>query len=159
PRRAQVIRDHCLVNRIGIELSLFRLNRDTLNGVAQVRPAAVVDREAQGHAGVLRTEADVLVDLAQHLGAQSLAAADGREADILLHELRALTDQVFVQEGHEEIELGLRPLPVLDAQAIERELPQTQPAPLFDHRPYALDPARMSLDPREPALLCPPPTP
>ena len=59
------------------------------------------------------------------------------------------------QQGHQEIELGLRPFPVLAAEAVERQLADAEPAALLDGGADALDAAAVALDARQAALLGP----
>ena len=80
-----------------------------------------------------------------HFVGQSLPPADDREANVLLHDLGPLVDQVLVEQGHQEFEFRLRPFPVLRAEAVERELANSEPTALFDGRPYALHAAAMAL--------------
>src|SRR5947209_10671559 len=42
---------------------------------------------------------------------RSLAPADDREADVLLHDLRPLQDQVLPQERHQEVDYALAGVP------------------------------------------------
>src|SRR5262249_39692228 len=125
---------------------------DPAHRVHQLRPAAVVDGQAKPHARVRLAEADVLVDLGQHLGRQSLAPADGAEADVPLHDLFALREEILVEEGHEEIELALRSFPVFGGETVERQLPDAEPAAFFDGGADAADALAMSLDARQVAL-------
>src|SRR5262249_1697233 len=74
------------------------------------------------------------------------------EADVLLHDLLPLLDQVLFEERHEEVELGLRALPVLAAETVERELPDPEPAALLDGRAHADHAARVPFDARQPPL-------
>src|SRR5207302_4399111 len=71
------------------------------------------------------------------------------------HDLRTLFDQVMPQERHQEIQLLLRPLPVLHAQAVEGQLANAEPATLFDGGPDTRYPAAVSFDARQPTLLGP----
>ena len=41
-------------------------------------------------------------------------------------------DQILLQQRHQEVEFGLRPLPVLGAEAVERELADAEPAAFLD---------------------------
>src|SRR5262249_14977465 len=80
------------------------------------------------------------------------APADGGETDVLLQDLGALVDQVLVEQDHEEVQLRLGPLPVLDAEAVQGELADAEPAALLDGGAHALDTAAVSLDARQAAL-------
>src|SRR5207248_2077955 len=142
----QGVADGRLVDGLGRQLAAADLLGQAAAGVHQLGPAAVVDRQAQDHAGIVPTDAAVLVDLAQYRGRQSLPAADGREADVLLHDLGALGDEEAAQQRHEEVQLRLGPLPVLDAEAVEGELTDAEPAALLDGAADAVDALAVALD-------------
>ena len=85
----------------------------------------------------------------------SVAAADHAHRDILLHDRRAFFDHVLLEQVHQEIELVLRPLPVLARQAIERELLDAQPGAFLGDAADAGHAAAMPFDPRQPLPLRP----
>ena len=101
--------------------------------VDQLRPAAVVDRQAHAQARVAAAQADRLVERRDRLFRQPLAAADPLHADVVLHDPRPLFDQVLLEQLQEEIEFLGRPLPVLAGEAIERDLLDAQPGTLLGH--------------------------
>jgi hypothetical protein len=68
------------------------------HGVDDLHPAAVGEREAEHHAGVLRAEVDRLLEHLPHALGQLVETADRREADVVVHDLLALLDQVQLQE-------------------------------------------------------------
>ena len=72
-----------------------------------------------------------------------------------VHDLVALVDEILVQQRHQEVEFGLRPLPVLAAEAVERELAEAEPAAFFDGGADALHAAGVALDARQAAFLGP----
>ena len=63
----------------------------------------------------------------------------------------------MAQQPHQELELAGRPLPVLDREAIERQLLEPEAASLLDDRAHALDAAAVSDDPGQTTPLRPPP--
>src|SRR5207244_1210664 len=87
-----------------------------------------------------------------HLVGQARPPADGREADVLLHDLGPLVAEVLAEQRHQEVELRLWPLQFFDAEAVERELADAEPAALLDGRANALDAAAVALDARQAAL-------
>jgi len=46
-----------------------------------------------------------------------------------------------VEQGHQEVDLGLWPLPVFDAEAVQRELAEAEAAAFLDGAANALDAA------------------
>src|SRR5439155_22638550 len=70
-------------------------------------------------------------------------------------DLGPLVDQVLMQEGHQEIEFRLRPLPVLGTEAVERELPDAEAAAFFDRRANAFYAAAVTFVSWQAALLRP----
>ena len=95
------------------------------------------------------------VELAEHVGGQPLAAADHRQPDVLLHQLGPLDDQEMAEQPHQELQLARRPLPVLDREAVERELVEAEPAPFLDDGADALDPPAVARDPGQAPALGP----
>ena len=85
----------------------------------------------------------------------SVAAADHADADVLLHDRGPLLDHVLLEQVHQEIELALRPLPVLARQAIQRELLDAQPGALLGRAAHAGHAAAVPLDPRQALPLRP----
>src|SRR5439155_21568631 len=106
-------------------------------------------------ARVVTAEADVFVDLGEYFRRQPAPLADRREADVLLHDLGPLFDQILVEQGHEEIELRLRSFPVFGTQAEKRQLADAEPAALLDRRADADDAAAMAFVPGQAAFLRP----
>ncbi len=117
--------------------------------------AAVIDCQAQRRAGVAAAHAHVFIHFLEYIGRQADPPADGRESDVLLHDLRALGQKILVQQRHEEIKFRLRSLPVVGAQAIEGQLRNRQAAAFFDGRTHALDAAAMPLDARQACAAAP----
>ncbi len=138
-----------------VQFSQSSLLRQSARGVHQLRSSTVINGQAQDHAGVLAADANVFVDLVQNIGRQAGAPANGREANLLLHYLGALVEQILLQKGHQEFELGPGTFPILDAQAIERQLLNAQAAAFLDRGPHALNAPAMPLDARQAALLRP----
>ena len=95
------------------------------------------------------------VELRQHLVRQALAAADHPDLDVLVHQLGPLDDQEMPEQPHQELELARRPLPVLDREAVERELLEPEPASLLDDGADALDAPAMPHDPGQAPPLGP----
>ena len=60
-----------------------------------------------------------------------------------------------MEQGHEEVEFGLRAFPVVHAEAVQRELAEAQAATFLDGAAHALHAAAVALDARQAALLRP----
>ena len=74
---------------------------------------------------------------------------------LLPHDLRPLFDHVLLEEMHQQTQLAPRPLPVLAAEAIQRQLLDPQAAAFLDEQAHALDTAPVPLDAGESAGLRP----
>jgi hypothetical protein len=61
----------------------------------------------------------------------------------------------MTEQGHQEIQLFLRPFPILHAQAVERQLLDAEPTTLFNGGPDAFHAPAVSFDPWQTALLRP----
>src|SRR5207302_4602227 len=70
----------------------------------------------------------------------------GREADVLPQDRRPLLHEVLLEEHHEEVQLGLRPLPVLAGEAVEGELADAEAAAFLDGGADAEDALGVALD-------------
>ena len=64
-------------------------------------------------------------------------------------------DEILLQQGHEEVEFRLGALPVLAAEAVERELADAEPAAFLDGGADAVGAAGVAFDARQAALLRP----
>src|SRR5262249_11813809 len=126
------------------------------DGIDHFGATAVVNSQTENHAGVAPAHANVFVDVAKDRGGQIVATTNGGKANVLLHDLRTLIHQILAEQGHQEIQLRLRPLPILDAQAVERQLFDAQPTAFFHGGAYALNAALVPLDTRQTALPGPP---
>ena len=100
--------------------------------VDDFRPAAVVDRQVEPHAGVACCSAR------PSCRARAAPARECRRGGrcirtrmLLLHDRGPLLDHVLLEQVHQEIDFRLRPLPVLARQAIQRELLDLQPGTFF----------------------------
>src|SRR5947207_3097047 len=87
-----------------------------------------------------------LAIIAQCLIRQLGTPANRGEANILLHDLRPLDEQVFVEQRHEKVDFRLRPFPIFDAEAIKRELTDAEPAAFLNGGADAENAATMALD-------------
>ncbi len=79
--RVEVVRDARFVDVFRRKLAPPNLFGDPADGVGHLRPAAVVDRQAEPGARVRRAHRDRLVHLAEHGVGDAVAAADDRDHD------------------------------------------------------------------------------
>lgn len=154
--RVERSRERGLVDRRGLKLPLRDQLRQRSRRVHQLGAGTVVDGQAQGQPAIPAAELHVSVDLAEHVGRQSFAATDDAEANVLFENLFPLFNEILLQQGHQEIQLCLRPLPVLGAEAVKAELFEPQPARLFHHRPDRAHAAGVPLRSGLAALAGPP---
>ena len=119
------------------------------HGVDDLQPAAVVDRQAETHAGVGGAQVDRLLHFALHGFGNIAPAADDADADVLLHDRGALFDHVLLEQVHEKLELALRPLPIFARQAVERQLLDIQPGTFLGRAAHAGHAAAVPLNARQ----------
>src|SRR5262249_55455863 len=144
--------DGGLINVFWYQFPVADLGRQGAHRIHNLGASAVVDRQAQNHAGIGFGQANVLVDFGEDTCRQALAPSDGLEADVLVHHLGALFTKVFAKQRHEKIELGARSLPVLNAEAIKRELSDAETAAFLNRRTYTAYALPVPLNPGLAAL-------
>ena len=88
---------------------------------------------------------------------QSVAPPDLDQADIVLHDLGPLLDQVVDVEVHERVDLLLGPLPVLGAEGVKREGLDIEPGAVRDDRPNVGGSFDVPVDAGQVAQVRPPP--
>src|SRR5437764_3965563 len=87
---------------------------------------AVVERDAQDHAGVALSPLDGLLELASDAVAQRVGATDGLEAYVLPVNLFEFETQVALEHAHQRVNFQPRSLPVLRREGVERERSESE---------------------------------
>ena len=111
----------------------FDLGGDGPHRVGQLRAAAVVERERQGHPPVPRGQRLGVLDVAQHpLGHPAAPPADEAHPDAPLVEVVAAAEQQRLVEPHEEAHLVERTAPVLGGERVHRHPGEPELEPALD---------------------------
>ena len=90
-------------------------------------------------------------------GGELLGAADDAEADVVLEQRAELEPDVPLEQHHQRVDFGARPLPVLDRERVEREHVDAEPRRGFDDVAHRVDAGAVAFDARQVALRRPAP--
>jgi len=77
--------------------------------------------------------------------------------NVVLLDQRKLAFQIFAQQTHQEIHLGLRPAPIFERKSVERKTRNVQLRAGFNHHAGSLYARAMAGEPRQMAALRPSP--
>lgn len=150
-----MIADGLLSDLGGLEGAVGDGGGDGLDGGGDFLSGAVVDSEAECHAVVIGGDffggGDFLLDGGVKFG----GGADDFEFESLLLDLAAFFDEVLFEEGHEQGEFAWGAFPVFAGEAVEGELPESEPGGFFDHAADRLDTAAVTFDAWETSALGP----
>ena len=116
---------------------------------------AVGQRQAQRHAAVAGRIAHQRVQRLLRERGQPVHLADGDEADVVVHDLVALFDDVVAQKLHQRRDLLDGALPVLRRERVQRQRPQAHLARGANHLAHGLGALAVTLDARQAVLLSP----
>ena len=112
------IAEHLLSDLFRLQLPGCGLFRQLLRGPHDLRAAAVVDGNVQGHAGLDRRFSFQLVHQLLQLLVQHGAVAHEFDADVAVLVVKSL-QQVFAEQPHDGVHFFQRALPVLGGKGIE----------------------------------------
>ena len=112
------IAHHLLVDVLGADLACYNLCGQLLCCPHDLRAAAVVDSDVQGHAGLAGRVPFQFIHHLLQLGVQRGAVAQELDADIAVLVIKAL-DEVLGGQLHDGSHLFQRALPVLGGEGIE----------------------------------------
>jgi hypothetical protein len=162
--RVQVVRDHRLVDLLRPQPAVPHVPGDRPHGVDDLRPAAVVQGQHERQPGVVLRLVQRPLHLAEDRVGQVVEPADLPEPDVVRHHRGPLAPQVLDVHLHEERDLVDRPLPVLEAERVEREVVRPADLPpqagaLGDDLADGLGPLLVPADPVQPAADGPPAVP
>jgi hypothetical protein len=128
-----------------------------LEGVDQLRPPAVVQRQGHDHAGVFRGLLFRPGHALLHRGPAARGAPDVAQPDVVLVHQRKVSFQVGPQQRHQEAGLGLRTLPVLRRKRIQRHGLQPDARGQRDHVAHRRNPLPVAGNARQMAAAGPAP--
>ena len=117
----------------------------------------VVESQHQFEPGVIRGDFDGFVEFVGDAFGQPFAPADLREADVVLHHLAALCDEILSVERHAEVDFLNGALPIFDGEAVKREHFEFEPGSLGDDQADGFGAFAMTQDARQAASLSPAP--
>ena len=80
-----------------------------------------------------------------------------RKRMLFLRSVLKLEAQIALEQRHQRVDFGARPLPVLDRERVERQHADAQPRRRFDDVAHRIDAGTMALDARQVALRRPAP--
>src|SRR6266850_782422 len=116
---------------------------------------AIVQRDVEHHAGVPRRLADADLQLVLHVRRQLLGSSDDAELDVVIEEGAELQADIPLEQHHQRVDLGARPLPVLDRKRIKRQHVDAEPRRRLDDVADRVDAGAMPFDARQVPLRCP----
>ncbi len=117
---------------VGSDFSGLDFGGDFFDGVGDFGARAVVDGEAEGHAGVVVGGGEGVFEFLQDELGESFAAANLDEADVVVDEELALGAHVFDVEFHEELDFVGGAVPVFGGEGVEGELLQAEAGAFFN---------------------------
>ena len=117
--------------------------------------AAVGQGQAQGHRAVARRVGHQSLERLARSGREEIDLADGRQADVVVHDLVALFEHVAVQQLHQGVDLDAGTLPVLLAERVECEGGDAESSRGTHRRAHCVGPALVPRGTRLTARLGP----
>src|SRR3954447_5195213 len=154
-RGVEVIAEERFVDDRVAHLLLSEDGHDAIDGVDDLRASAVVERDLEQQAGVLRRLLLCVSQLALHGRIEPFDAADRHEADVVLHQRPQLFAQVLLEQHHERGDFVARTLPVLDGERVERHDAELEPRRGLDDLTHRGDAGAVAFHTRKVARFCP----
>ena len=127
----------------------------TLGCVHDFRPAAVIQRDVEQQARVVRGLTDAHVELVADVGRELVLTADHPKPDVVLVERGQLQAQIALEQRHQRVDLGPRAFPVLHRKRVQRQHADAETRRRLDDIPHRIDSGTVSLDPRQVTLRRP----
>src|SRR5207249_5000116 len=155
--RAEVLGERAGGDPVGVELAAPDAPGAGARGARDLLAPAVADGEDHGHTGVAPGRGDGGAQRPAHRQRQAAEAADGEQADLVLHHLAELGRQVAAEERHEPVDLARRAAPVLRGEGVEREVADAEAPAGLDYRPHRFLADAMPLQTRQAAPFGPAP--
>jgi hypothetical protein len=131
------------------------LREDRVHGVDDFRTAAVVEGDAQAHAGVCGGLLGGLAYVFLHAEGKLVDAAQKAHANIIPLDERHFFADIFAQELHEEIGFNFGAAPILDGKSVERQRFDVEPCASFNGGASCLGAVAVTSDSRKMAALRP----
>ena len=149
--RVEMTRHRVLVDFQMIQAAIARGRvHDRAERIHQFGACAVVERESQHHAGVVRCGLARPLHLLLHRGRQFVLASDVFQANIVLVQRGNFCFQIAAEQTHQEIDFAAGTLlPVLLGKRVQRERGNADAGRGFDRRAHRRDSGAMSGDARQ----------
>jgi hypothetical protein len=129
--------------------------REFARGLHDFLLGAVIESDHERRTGIIFGDLLGFVQQTENVGLQPFALADHSHAHIVLVQLREIVSHEALQEPHEIVDLVCRTRPVLGAEAIDREIFDSEFAGRRDDVAKRFDTAAMTFAARQPACRRP----
>src|ERR1043165_2894292 len=151
----EVIGEEGLVDHGVAHLLLAQQGHDAVAGVDDLGAPAVVEGDLEEESFVVLRLVLGVAELAMHARVEPFDAADGREADVVLHQRGELLPQVLLEQHHERGHFVARTLPVLDGKRVEGDDVELEAGGGLDDLAHRGDAGAVALDAGEVACAGP----
>jgi hypothetical protein len=153
--RVQVLGNHFLIDAGVGEAIVPHAIEDAIEGVDQLRAAAVIERYGELHARIARSLSHGAFHIGAHRSGQLVRPPDNQETDIIAMNDGQLFAEVLTQEAHQEIDFGFRAAPVFHGEGVESESGDIESGARFDYGSRGLDAGAMTRNSRQVTPLRP----
>jgi hypothetical protein len=151
----EVIGEKRLVDHGVAHLLFAQQGHDPVAGVDDLRPPAVVEGDLEEQPLVVLRLVLGVAELALHARVEPLDAADGHEADVVVHQRGQLFPQVLLEQHHQRGHFVAWPLPVLDGEGVEGDGAELEARRGLDDLAHRGDAGAVALDARQVARAGP----
>ena len=132
-----------------------RLRDEGPHSVHDLRARAVIQRQREPQARVALRLFDGPLEVPPHGRGEFRNPPDDAQTDILLVQFSDLFLQVLAQQPHQEVDLGMRALPVFDGESVKRQERDAEASAGLHDLADRPDAGAMPGDARQAALLRP----
>jgi len=143
------------ISRVAIRSVAGSLREDGVHGIHNFRAAAVVEGDAQAHAGVCGGLLGGLAHVFLHAERKLIDAAEKTHADVVALDERHFFADIFTQELHQEISFDFGAAPVLNGKSVQRQSFDVEPRASFNGGAGGLGAVAVAGDSRKMAALRP----
>jgi len=138
-------------------LPLGHAARELFGGLGDFFSPSVAERQVEGHLVLVAALAAQGVEHRPNHPRQAANVANGVQTNAVVEDFVALGEQELPEQGHESVDLELRPRPVLLAKCVQSERPKAQTPGNANDATHGLGTLAVALDAGKAALLRPTP--